>query len=211
MIEENFIKIYERSFKENWDLPAFTDYGKETAFLFSDVAKEIAKLHLTFEECQVQKGDKIALVGKDCSTWCIAHLAVITYGAVVVPILHDLNPNDIHHIINHSEASLLFVSDRIWDSLEDEKIGAIRAVFSLSGFRCLYQRDGSDTIRKLQEEMDIRMAAKYPNGFTRKDVAYVEQGNEEVVLLNYTSGTTGFSKGVMLTGNNLAGNVTYAR
>ncbi|GHT36982.1 long-chain-fatty-acid--CoA ligase [Bacteroidia bacterium] len=210
MIEDNFIKIYEKSFKENWDLPAFTDYGKDTAYRFADVAKEIAKLHLTFDECQIQKGDKIALVGKDCSAWCIAHLAVITYGAVVVPILHDFNPNDIHHIINHSESTVLFVSDRIWDSLEDEKIATVRTVFSLTGFRCLYQRDG-ENIRKLQEEMDGRMAVKYPNGFTREDISYVEQSNEEVVLLNYTSGTTGFSKGVMLTGNNLAGNVTYAR
>lgn len=210
MIKENFIKIYEESFKENWALPALTDYGKSKTFTFCDVATEIARIHLLFHECQVRRGDKIALIGKDSSRWCIAYMAVVTYGAIIVPILQDFNPNDVHHIINHSESVFLFVSDRIWDSLEEDKIEEVRGVFSLSDYRCLHQRDG-ENIQKLMKSLDEKMAEKYPDGFTQEDIKYAELDNDKVVEINYTSGTTGFSKGVMLTGNNLAGNVTYAR
>lgn len=210
MIQENFIKIYENSFKENWSLPALTDYSKNVTFTFEDVAKEIARIHILFEECQIRRGDKIALIGKDSARWCIVYMAAVTYGAIIVPILQDFNPNDVHHIINHSESVFLFVSDRIWDSLEEDKIEEIRGVFSLSDFRCLHQRDG-ESIQKLMKSMDEKMAEKYPKGFSKSDIKYAELDNDKVVLLNYTSGTTGFSKGVMLTGNNLAGNVTYAK
>ena len=210
MIKENFIKIYEESSKENWALPALTDYGKGKTFTFGDVATEIARIHLLFHECQVRRGDKIALIGKDSSRWCIAYMAVVTYGAIIVPILQDFNPNDVHHIINHSESVFLFVSDRIWDSLEEDKIEEVRGVFSLSDYRCLHQRDG-ENIQKLMKSLDEKMTEKYPDGFTQEDIKYAELDNDKVVEINYTSGTTGFSKGVMLTGNNLAGNVTYAR
>lgn len=210
MIKENFIKIYEEIFKENWALPALTDYGKSKTFTFGDVATEIARIHLLFHECQVRRGDKIALIGKDSSRWCIAYMAVVTYGAIIVPILQDFNPNDVHHIINHSESVFLFVSDRIWDSLEEDKIEEVRGVFSLSDYRCLHQRDG-ENIQKLMKSLDEKMTEKYPDGFTQEDIKYAELDNDKVVEINYTSGTTGFSKGVMLTGNNLAGNVTYAR
>lgn len=210
MIKENFIKIYEESFKENWSLPALTDYGKGVTFTFGEVATEIARIHLLFEECRIRRGDKIALIGKDSSRWCIVYMAAVTYGAIIVPILQDFNPNDVHHIINHSESVFLFVSDRIWDSLEEDKIEEVRGVFSLSDFRCLHQRDG-ENIQKLLKNLDEKMAEKYPGGFTKENIRYAELDNDKVVLLNYTSGTTGFSKGVMLTGNNLAGNVTYAK
>ena len=210
MIKENFIKIYEESFKENWALPALTDYGKSKTFTFGDVATEIARIHLLFHECQVRRGDKIALIGKDSSRWCIAYMAVVTYGAIIVPILQDFNPYDVHLIINHSESVFLFVSDRIWDSLEEDKIEEVRGVFSLSDYRCLHQRDG-ENIQKLMKSLDEKMTEKYPDGFTQEDIKYAELDNDKVVEINYTSGTTGFSKGVMLTGNNLAGNVTYAR
>lgn len=210
MIEENFIKIYEKSFKENWALPALTDYGKGNTYTFGDVATEIARIHILFEECQIRRGDKIALIGKDSARWCIVYMAAVTYGAIIVPILQDFNPNDVHHIINHSESVFLFVSDRIWDSLEEDKIEEVRGVFSLSDFRCLHQRDG-ESIQKLLKAIDEKMAAKYPGGFTKENIRYADLDNDKVVLLNYTSGTTGFSKGVMLTGNNLAGNVVYAQ
>ena len=210
MIQENFIKIYEKSFQENWDLPALTDYGKETSFTFGQMAEEIARIHLLFRECQVRRGDKVALIGKDSARWCIAYMAVITYGAIIVPILQDFNPNDVHHIINHSESVFLFVSDRIWDSMEEDRIEEVRGVFSLSDFRCLHQRDG-ENIQKILKTMDELMAETYPKGFRKEDIVYAELENDKVIELNYTSGTTGFSKGVMLTGNNLAGNVTYAR
>ena len=210
MIQENFIKIYEKSFQENWDLPALTDYGKETSFTFGQMAEEIARIHLLFRECQVRRGDKVALIGKDSARWCIAYMAVITYGAIIVPILQDFNPNDVHHIINHSESVFLFVSDRIWDSMEEDRIEEVRGVFSLSDFRCLHQRD-RENIQKILKTMDELMAETYPKGFRKEDIVYAELENDKVIELNYTSGTTGFSKGVMLTGNNLAGNVTYAR
>ena len=210
MIQENFIKIYEKSFQENWDLPALTDYGKETSFTFGQMAEEIARIHLLFRECQVRRGDKVALIGKDSARWCIAYMAVITYGAIIVPILQDFNPNDVHHIINHSESVFLFVSDRIWDSMEEDRIEEVRGVFSLSDFRCLHQRDG-ENIQKILKTMDELMAETYPNGFRKEDIVYAELENDKVIELNYTSGTTGFSKGVMMTGNNLEGNVTYAR
>lgn len=210
MIQENFIKIYENSFRENWSLPALTDYSKNVTFTFEEVAKEIARIHILFDECQMRRGDKIALIGKDSARWCIAYMAAVTYGAIIVPILQDFHPNDVHHIINHSESVFLFVSDRIWDSLEEDKIEEIRGVFSLSDFRCLHQRDG-ESIQKLMKTMDEKMQEKYPDGFGRDDIKYAELDNDKVVEINYTSGTTGFSKGVMLTGNNLAGNVTYAR
>ena len=210
MIKENFIKIYEDSFKANWDLPALTDYSKGISFSFGEVATEIARIHILFEECQIRRGDKIALIGKDNSRWCITYMAAVTYGAIIVPILQDFNPNDVHHIINHSESVFLFTSDRIWDTLEEEKIANIRGVFSLTDFRCLHQRDG-ESIQKLLKTLDSKMAHKYPKGYSIEHIKYADLDNEKVVLLNYTSGTTGFSKGVMLTGNNLAGNVTYAK
>ena len=208
MIQENFIKIYEKSFKKNWELPALTDYSKGTTFSFADVAKEIARIHILFEECQIRRGDKIALIGKDSARWCIVYMAAVTYGAIIVPILQDFSPNDVHHIINHSESVFLFVSDRIWDTLEEEMIEDVRGVFSLSDFRCLHQRDG-ETINRFLKHLDEEMHITYPKGFHREDVQYTTLSNDKVMLLNYTSGTTGFSKGVMLTGNNLAGNVTF--
>ncbi len=210
MIKENFIKIYEESFRENWNLPALTDYGKGTTFTYGEMAEEIARIHLMFEACQIRRGNKIALIGKDSARWCIVYMAAVTYGAIIVPILQDFNPNDVHHIINHSESVFLFVSDRIWETLEEDKITEVRGVFSLSDFRCLHQRDG-ENIQRLLKTLDDKMAERYPKGFFKEDIAYAELSNDKVVLLNYTSGTTGFSKGVMLTGNNLAGNVTYGR
>ena len=132
----------------------------------------------------------------------------ITYGGIVVPILQDFNPNDVHHIVNHSESVFLFTSDSIWEHLEEERLTGLRGVFSLNDFRCLYQRDG-ETIQRFLKHLDNEMHKTYPKGFRQEDVVYTDLSNDKVMLLNYTSGTTGFSKGVMLTGNNLAGNVTF--
>ena len=208
MIKENFIKLYENSFKENWDLPFYTDYGEDNAFTYGQVAEEIAKLHLLFQHCSLRRGDKISIIGKNTSRWCIAYMATITYGAIVVPILQDFKPNDVHHIVNHSESTFLFVSDNIWENLEEEALGNLRAVFSLTDYRCLHQRDG-ETIQKFMRNIDTAMKKAYPKGFQKENIIYTELSNDKVMLFNYTSGTTGFSKGVMLTGNNLAGNVTF--
>ncbi|MDR0572552.1 MAG: AMP-binding protein [Tannerella sp.] len=210
MVKENLIKMYEQSFRDNWELPALSDYGTDTLFRFSDISVEIARLHILFEYLHINPGDKIALVGKDCARWGIAYMSVITYGAVITPILPDFNPNDIHHIINHSESSFLFVSDRIWDVLDVDMLGDVKMVVSLSDFSCLncFDREKSFEIKSvLNDKYDKR----YPNGFSKEDVCYPDIPNETLIEINYTSGTTGFSKGVMLTANNLAGNVTYAR
>lgn len=209
MIKENFIKIYEASFRDNWDLRAVSDYGTTTTFYFRDVATEIARLHLAFREYNINAGDKIALVGKDCARWCIAYMATITYGAVIVPILQDFSSSDIHHIINHSDAVFLFVSDQLWESLEEEKMPSVKAFFSLTDLYPIKQE--SNRKMTFPELIDTRMKQHYPEGFTKDNVVYPEIGNEEIAEINYTSGTTGFSKGVLLTGNNLAGNVTYAQ
>jgi long-chain acyl-CoA synthetase len=206
MEKENFVKLFEKSFRNNFDSPALTDYGTATSFTYGEIAMEIEKLHILFEECKVKKGDKIALVGKNNSRWCIVFVATITYGAVIVPILQDFNPNDIHHIINHSEAILLFSSDSIWETLEEDKFKDVRVAFSLTDFELQYQRKGEELIslHAIKNKYD----SKFPNGFTFNDIRY-EVPNDQLMVLNYTSGTTGFSKGVMISGNNLSGNLTF--
>ncbi len=208
MIKENFIKIYENSFKEHWELPCYSDYGENMTYTYGQVAEEIAKIHLIFKHCNIRKGDKISVIGKNCANWCITYLATVTYGAIIVPILQDFNPNDVHHIVNHSESTFLFTSDSIWDNLEEEQMSNIRAAFSLNDFRCLYQRDG-ETIQKLIKHLDTTMEETYPEGVQKKDVKYDDIPNDSLMVINYTSGTTGFSKGVMLTANNLAGNTVF--
>ena len=204
-----FIKLYEESFRKNFDFPAMADYGSGETFTYEDVAKEIAKLHILFKECKINPGDKISVIGKNSSRWCIAHLATVTYGAVIVPILHDFNANDVQHIINHSESVLLFAADAIWETLTEEEIPCVKGIISLSDFRLLFQREG-ESIGKTIAGLDEKFAAKYPNGFWPEDISYSDQSDDELVVLNYTSGTTGFSKGVMISGRNLSGNMTFA-
>lgn len=208
MIEENFIKIYEKSFKENWDLPALTDYNTRETFTYGEVAEQIARLHLLFKYCQIRRGDKIALVGRNTPRWCIAFMAAVSYGAIIVPILQDFNANDVQHIVNHSDSVLLFAGDLIWENLEVDKLSQLRATISLVDYTCLDQRDG-ECITQCLGDMDKLFKKAYPKGFTRDDVCFAELTNDKVILINYTSGTTGFSKGVMLTGNNLGGNVCF--
>ena len=207
MIEENFIKIYEKSFKENWDLPALTDYNTRETFTYGEVAEQIARLHLLFKYCQIRRGDKI-LVGRNTPRWCVAFMATVSYGAIIVPILQDFNANDVQHIVNHSDSVLLFAGDLIWENLEVDKLSQLRATISLVDYTCLDQRDG-ECITQCLGDMDKLFKKAYPKGFTRDDVRFAELTNDKVILINYTSGTTGFSKGVMLTGNNLGGNVCF--
>ena len=208
MSNDNFIKLYEESFKNNWELPCYSDYGENNTRTYGQVAEEIAKLHLIFKHCSLRRGDKIALIGKNSSNWCITYLATVTYGAIIVPILQDFKPNDVHHIVNHSEATFLFVSDPIWETLEQDEMENLRAIFSLSDFRCLHQRDG-ENIHQYVGNINSVMEETYPNGFQKEDVAYTDLTNDKVMEINYTSGTTGFSKGVMLTGENLATNTIF--
>jgi len=208
MENRNFIKLYERSFRDNFNCPALTDYGTETSFTYGELSKEIARLHLLFEELDIKPGDKISLVGKNTTHWCIVYLATITYGAVIVPILQDFSPNDIHHIVNHSESVLLFSADTIWKTLEEEKLPEVKGAFSLTDFTLQYQREG-ESITALQTQLENKFQQKYPAGFSPGTIQYIDLPDSEVLVLNYTSGTTGFSKGVMITGGNLAGNVAF--
>ncbi len=209
MLQENLLKIYETSFRENREMSALTDYFKDETFSYYEMAKEIAKLHLLFKKAGIKQGDKIALIGRNNPRWCITYIGTITYGAVIVPILQDFTPADIIHIINHSESRLLFLGDNFWDVIEEDQIKRIEAVFSLTDFHVVYERDGK-SITKFQRDIVKNYRAKYPRGFSINDIKYPEIPNDQVVLLNYTSGTTGYSKGVMLTVNNLTGNVVFA-
>lgn len=206
MLSENLIRIFEQSFRENRELPAISDYFKKEKYSYFEMAKEIAKLHILFEECKIKKGDKIALLGRNNAHWCIAYIATITYGAVIVPILQEFNSNDIHHIINHSDSVLLFVGDNYWDSVEIENVENIRGVFSLTDFHCIH---GSSSLMSFQSNIGKYYRKKYPKGFTADNIKYAECDNNDVAILSYTSGTTGFSKGVMTTVNNITGNVLF--
>lgn len=210
MIKENFIQLFAESFSQNWELPALSDYVEKTSFTYGEAATEIAKLHQLFEACHIKQGDKIALIGRNTSHWCIVYVAAITYGAVIVPILPDFNPNDVHHIVSHSDSLLLFTTDGIWETLEEERLPGIKGAFSLTDFRCVYQKDG-EKIQKFMLHKDEKFKEAYPNGYTAKDIKYADRSNSELALISYTSGTTGFSKGVMLSANNLAGNTVFGK
>lgn len=209
MEKTTFIKLYEKSFRENFDFPAMTDYGSGKTFTYGEVAGEIAKLHILFKECKINPGDKISVIGKNSSRWCIAHLATVTYGAIIVPILHDFNTNDVQHIINHSDSVLLFASDMLWETLSEEGLSGLKGIISLTDFRLLSQREG-ENLDNILTRLDERFAEKYPKGFSPDDINYSSQSDDEMVVLNYTSGTTGFSKGVMILGRNLSGNMEFA-
>jgi len=222
MIKENFIRLFEDAFRKYWDMPAYSNYGEDITLTYADVANRVAKLHILFEQCDIQPGDKIALIGRNNANWAITYVATVTYGAVIVPILQDFNPNDVHHISNHSESKLLFTSDNIWENLEEEKLTTVQAVFSLTDFNCMTIINRNEAVEEGKpafiiersqvkpEVINTLFRSKYPHGFHKDHVRYVDKSNAELVSINYTSGTTGFSKGVMTSGNALAGNITFA-
>ncbi len=206
MIEQNFIQLYENSFKNNWAQPAVTDYKEKTTYTYGELAREIARLHLLFRELGIEKGDKISLIGKNHSSWSMLFMATITYGAVIVPILHEFSPESMEEIITHSDSRLVFVNESLWSKLNKERIKV--PVFEIPNFTLLNSERAE--VKEIIDSLDDLFRINYPQGFSKDDIRYAEVGNEEVICINYTSGTTGFSKGVMLTANNFAGNVTYA-
>ncbi|MBR5030579.1 MAG: AMP-binding protein, partial [Muribaculaceae bacterium] len=208
MMKENTIKIFEESFRNNWELPALSDYNTKQTLTYGDLARRIAQLHLIYKECGIKPGDRVALIGKNTPNWVIVFMGTITYGAVIVPILQEFNPRDAQHIINHSEAVLLFASNSIWESFDFDNMRHVRAAISLDNEQLLAQNE-DENIDKVLEGIDALMDKTYPNGFTAACINYAERSNEKLMVINYTSGTTGFSKGVMLTGNNMAGNIVY--
>ena len=208
MMKENTIKIFSRSFKENWDLPAVTDYNTKSTLTYGEFAQLIAKIHLFYNEIGIKRGDHIALIGKNTPSWVATFMATITYGAVIVPILQEFNPNDAQHIINHSDSVLLMSSKAVFDSIDFDMLHKVRAAISLDDQSLLAQKEG-ETVGEALAKVDDLFKAAYPDGFTPAHVKYPEIDNKELMVINYTSGTTGFSKGVMITGNNLAGNIVY--
>ena len=204
---QNFIKLYEKSFAENWGLPALSDYGRAPQ-TYGEMAEEIAKIHLLFQSLGIKQGDKVAICGKDSAAWVKIFMATVTYGAIIVPILSDFNPVDVTHIVNHSEAYMLFVSDHIWEHMEPDKLLNVKGVISLDQKKPLHEVPEIELSRNLRL-LKRRFNRKYPDGFKPEHIKYADRDNSEVAEINYTSGTTGFSKGVMLTGENLSGNVCF--
>ena len=202
--------IYQASFRQNWELPALSQYGEAETLTYADFARRIAQTHLLFRESGVRQGDKIAVMGKNTVAWVTVYMSALTYGAVVVPVLAEFHPQDAIHIINHSEAVMLFVADSIWDHMVFEDMPALKAAFSLDDQRLLGEHPhNARAAEKAVKRLPERFRKLYPAGFGPQDVVYPLVKNSSLAEINYTSGTTGFSKGVMLTLSNLAGNVIY--
>lgn len=208
MIEKNFIEVYETSFKDNWDKPALSNYGGNT-YMYKDLAREIALWHKVFKHLEISKGDKIALMGKDSAEWAIIFMSVITYGAVIVPILQDFSAKDATHIINHSESKMLFINEHIYSSINISDITGVSDIIDLQTRKPLYSKN--ENLETSLELASRDFDAEYKDGFEKKSVSYAHIPNSAMILLNYTSGTTGFSKGVMVTANNLAGNIFFCK
>ncbi|MBO7220148.1 MAG: AMP-binding protein [Alistipes sp.] len=209
MLDANLIKMYEQSFRDNREMSAVTDYFSGETYSYYGFAKEIAKLHILFDEAGIKPGDKIALVGRNTPRWCAVYIATITYGAVIVPIMQTFTSNDIAHIVNHSESRLLFLTDSYWEGLDEDSLPEVEAVFSITDYHALYEREGNK-LTKFVNAMTENYRKRFPNGFTVNDIKYADVPNDALMVLSYTSGTTGYSKGVMLTVNNLTANVYYA-
>jgi len=204
MLKENFVGAIEKSFVENWDSPCFSNYGKDSV-TFAQIAKKVKELHAVFEVCGIKKGDKIAVAGKNSSNWGTVYIATVSYGAVIVPILSDFQTDEVHHIVNHSDSGLFFAAGNIYDRIDDSKMEKTKAIFNLETFEMMFSHDDglkSKVADKIDEFKDM--------GCCGKENFMVEKcDNSDLAAIVYTSGTTGFSKGVMLSGNCLMANVRF--
>lgn len=207
MIKERLIDYIEQSIRKNWNIEALSNY-REKGYTYREIAEKIMKLHIFFRKTGIAEGDKIALVGRNSANWCVVYLAVVTYGAVIVPVLPDFKPEDMTNIINHSDSKLLFVDDKIWEMLDFSKLPQISSVISVDSFNLLVSRDSS--AEKFYREVDDEFRKLYPD-FKPEDVKFSDVTNDRLAVISYTSGTTGFSKGVMLPHNSLAANVRFAQ
>ena len=202
----NFNTYIQKSIIDNWDHDALTDYQGAT-LQYKDVARKIEKLHILFEHSGIKKGDKIAMCGRNSAHWAVSFLATLSYGAVAVPILHEFNAEQVHNIVNHSEAKLLFVGDVVATMVVPDEMPALEGIVYNPDFSLLISR--SEQLSYAREHLNELFGKKYPKIFTKEDVSYHQDEAEELALINYTSGTTGFSKGVMLPYRSLWGNIDF--
>jgi len=202
----SFNKYIERAIVNYWDQDALTDYQGAT-LQFHDVARKIEKLHIAFDNCGIQKGDKIAICGRNSAHWAVTFLATLTYGAVAVPILHEFNAEQIHNIVNHSDARILFVGDFIAKEISPEAMPHLEGIINIPDFSLMVSR--SEKLTYAREHLNMMFGSKYPKNFRKEHIHYHEDQPEELALINYTSGTTGFSKGVMLPYRAIWGNVDF--
>ena len=207
----DILEVYQQSFRDNWSLPALTEYGSDEIFSYGEMARRIARIHLFYQQIGIKPGDKVALLGKNSCTWVMCFMATITYGATIVPILADFNPHDAMHIINHSGASLLFVNQSMWETYEFDRMPGLKAVVSLETRHVLAERtaEGEAPVERVVRNLSRRFRTVYRSGFNPEDVKYPKVDKDATAIINYTSGTTGFSKGVMLTFDNVCGNVMF--
>ena len=207
----DILEVYQQSFRDNWSLPALTEYGSDEILSYGEMARRIARIHLFYQQIGIKRGDKVALLGKNSPTWVMCFMATITYGATIVPILADFNPHDAMHIINHSGASLLFVNQSIWETYEFERMPGLKAAISLETRHVLAERTagGEAPVERVVRNLSRRFRSVYKSGFNPEDVKYPKVDKDATAIINYTSGTTGFSKGVMLTFDNVCGNVMF--
>ena len=205
--EKSFIALLEKSIKKNWDADSLTDY-KGVTYQYKDVARKIEKLHIIFEESGVKPGDKIAICGRNMSHWGVTFLATVTYGAVIVPVLHEFKPDQVHNIVNHSEAKLLFVGDVVWEGLDESAMPNLEGVILVNDFSLLVSR--TEKLTYAREHLNELFGKKFPKNFRKEHINYYKDSPDELLVLNYTSGTTSFSKGVMIPARALWSNMMFA-
>ena len=207
MIHERLIGFIEQSIKQNWRIEALSNY-KEPGYSYRSIAEKIIKLHFLFRGAGINEGDKITLIGRNSANWCITYLATVSYGAVTVPVLPDFKPEDLTNIINHSDSKLLFADEKIYESLEITKMPAIAGVISLDDFRLITAV--SHAVQNSFNTIEDQYGKAYAD-LKQEDIKFSDISNDKLAVISYTSGTTGFSKGVMITHNTLACNVRYAQ
>ena len=207
-MERSLNKILEESFRKNWDCAALSDF-KGITLHYRDVARRIEKLHIIFNICGVEKGDRIAICSRNQANWGVVFLASLTYGAVPVPILHEFKPSNVHHIVNHSDSRVLFVGDMVWENLSGSEMPNLEAIIQINDFSLLMSK--REQITDTRERLNEMFGKKYPKSFGPDDINYhKEESGEELAMINYTSGTSGFSKGVMIPYRALLSNVLFA-
>ena len=206
-METSFIKFIHDSIQQHWELDALTDY-KGTTLQYNDVARKIEKLHIMFEASGVAKGDKIALCGRNSAHWGVAFLAVLTYGAVAVPILHEFKADNVHNIVNHSDAKLLFVGDMVWENLNEAEMPNLEGIILINDYSLLVSR--SERLTHAREHLNEMFGRRYPRQFRREMISYHQDSPDELAMINYTSGTTSYSKGVMVPYRALWSNTRFA-